>query len=81
MNKYLQQLVNLSQIDQKIDNYAPRIESINRNLQLKKDEIVSIDVRVASSLPSSLMLQFIHNFLISFKVKGPLLWRLSRSQT
>lgn len=43
MNKYLQQLVSLSQIDQKIDNYAPRIESINRNLQLKKDEIVSID--------------------------------------
>lgn len=46
MNKYLQQLVNLSQIDQKIDNYAPRIESINRNLQLKKDEIVSIDENI-----------------------------------
>ena len=46
MNKYLQQLVNLSQIDQKIDNYAPRIESINRNLQLKKDEIVAIDENI-----------------------------------
>lgn len=46
MNKYLQQLVNLSQIDQKIDNYAPRIESINRNLQLKKDEITTIDENI-----------------------------------
>ncbi|MBO7154282.1 MAG: zinc ribbon domain-containing protein [Campylobacter sp.] len=46
MNKYLQQLVNLSQIDQKIDNYAPRIESINRNLQLKKDEIATIDENI-----------------------------------
>ena len=46
MNKYLQQLVNLSQIDQKIDNYAPRIDSINRNLQLKKDEIVAIDENI-----------------------------------
>ena len=46
MNKYLQQLVNLSQIDQKIDNYAPQIESINRNLQLKKDEIAAIDENI-----------------------------------
>ena len=46
MNKYLQQLVNLSQIDQKIDNYAPKIESINRNLQLKKDEITTIDENI-----------------------------------
>ena len=46
MNKSLQQLVNLSQIDQKIDNYAPRIESINRNLQLKKDEIATIDENI-----------------------------------
>lgn len=46
MNKYLQQLVNLSQIDQKIDNYAPKIESINRNLQLKKDEIATIDENI-----------------------------------
>lgn len=46
MNKYLQQLVNLSQIDQKIDNYAPRIASINRNLQLKKDEITTIDENI-----------------------------------
>lgn len=46
MNKYLQQLVNLSQIDQKIDNYAPRIESINKNLQLKKDEIATIDENI-----------------------------------
>lgn len=46
MNKYLQQLVSLSQIDQKIDSYAPRIESINRNLQLKKDEIIAIDENI-----------------------------------
>ena len=50
MNKYLQQLVNLSQIDQKIDNYAPQIESINRNLQLKKDEIAAIDENIEKTV-------------------------------
>lgn len=46
MNKYLEQLVNLSQIDQKIDSYAPRIENINKNLNVKKEEILSIDEKV-----------------------------------
>lgn len=40
MNKYLEQLVNLSQIDKKIDSYAPRIEAINKDLNAKKEEIV-----------------------------------------
>lgn len=39
MNKYLEQLVNLSQIDKKIDSYAPRIEAINKDLNAKKEEI------------------------------------------
>ncbi|AII14585.1 zinc ribbon domain protein (DUF164 domain) [Campylobacter iguaniorum] len=46
MNKYLEQLVNLSQIDKKIDSYAPRIEGINGELNEKKDEIRSIDEQV-----------------------------------
>lgn len=46
MNKYLEQLVNLSQIDKKIDSYAPRIEGINGELNEKKDEIRSIDEQI-----------------------------------
>lgn len=43
MNKYLEQLVNLSEIDKQIDSYAPRLEAINRNLNTKKDQIAKID--------------------------------------
>ncbi len=33
MNKYLEQLVLLSKIDQEIDSYEPKIDSINRTLK------------------------------------------------
>ena len=48
MNKYLEQLVGLSQIDQKIDGYAPRIDAINKDLNTKKQEIESFDADVAA---------------------------------
>lgn len=38
MNKYLQQLVELSHIDKEIDGFAPRIESVERVLRATKDE-------------------------------------------
>lgn len=33
MNKYLEQLVLLSKIDQEIDSYEPKIDSINKTLK------------------------------------------------
>ncbi|MFW5614444.1 MAG: zinc ribbon domain-containing protein [Campylobacter hyointestinalis] len=50
MNQYLEQLVTLSQIDKKIDGYAPRIDDINRSLNLKKEEIESIDNQISNTL-------------------------------
>ncbi|ANE34578.1 hypothetical protein CHL9426_02780 [Campylobacter hyointestinalis subsp. lawsonii] len=50
MNQYLKQLVTLSQIDKKIDGYAPRIDDINRSLNLKKEEIESIDNQISNTL-------------------------------
>lgn len=38
MNKYLQQLVELSHIDKEIDGFAPRIESVERVLRATKEE-------------------------------------------
>lgn len=50
MNQYLEQLVTLSQIDKKIDGYAPRIDDINRSLNLKKEEIEFIDNQISNTL-------------------------------
>ncbi|RAZ50728.1 hypothetical protein CHL9004_00225 [Campylobacter hyointestinalis subsp. lawsonii] len=50
MNQYLKQLVTLSQIDKKIDGYVPRIDDINRSLNLKKEEIESIDNQISNTL-------------------------------
>ena len=46
MNKYLEQLVNLSEIDKQIDSYVPRLEAINKNLNAKKDQIAKIDEQI-----------------------------------
>lgn len=46
MNKYLEQLVNLSEIDKQIDSYVPRLEAINKNLNTKKDQIAKIDEQI-----------------------------------
>lgn len=42
MNKYIQQLVELSNYDKEIDVFAPKIEAIEAKLILKKDEILEI---------------------------------------
>ncbi|CZE46975.1 zinc ribbon domain-containing protein [Campylobacter geochelonis] len=39
MNKYLEQLVELSEYDKNIDSFIPKIESIEKNLNAKKEEI------------------------------------------
>lgn len=39
MNEYLKQLVDLSQIDKKLDSFTPEIENIQNSLLLKKAEI------------------------------------------
>lgn len=46
MNKYLEQLVNLSEIDKQIDSYVPRLEAISKNLNAKKDQIAKIDEQI-----------------------------------
>ncbi|MGP1484973.1 MAG: zinc ribbon domain-containing protein [Campylobacter sp.] len=38
MNKYLQQLVELSGIDKDIDGFAPRLEKVEKSLRATKDE-------------------------------------------
>ena len=38
MNKYLEQLVELSKIDKDIDEFAPRLEKVERILRTTKDE-------------------------------------------
>lgn len=38
MNKYLEQLVQLSKIDKEIDGFAPRLESVERVLRATKEE-------------------------------------------
>lgn len=38
MNKYLEQLVELSQIDKEIDGFAPRLEKVESSLRAAKDE-------------------------------------------
>lgn len=48
MNKYLEQLIELSAIDKEIDSYEPKIESISRNLNSKKDEANLVDSQISS---------------------------------
>ncbi|MBK1972903.1 zinc ribbon domain-containing protein [Campylobacter sp. TTU-622] len=46
MNKYLEQLVSLSKIDQEIDNFEPKIESINKNLKEIENKIDKINIQL-----------------------------------
>lgn len=46
MNKYLQQLVELSNYDSQLDGFAPKIEIVQRNLNAKKEEIDAIEAEM-----------------------------------
>ncbi|TBR78650.1 hypothetical protein DU473_07830 [Campylobacter novaezeelandiae] len=46
MNKYLEQLVSLSKIDQEIDSFEPKIESINKNLKEVENKIDKINIQL-----------------------------------
>lgn len=46
MNKYLEQLVSLSKIDQEIDSFEPKIESINKNLKEVENKIDKINMQL-----------------------------------
>ena len=39
MNKYLTQLVELSEYDKQLDSFKPKIASVEKSLNSKKDEI------------------------------------------
>lgn len=43
MNKYLKQLVELANLDKQIDDFEPKIDKINKDLNLKKSELDKID--------------------------------------
>ena len=40
MNKYLEQLVQLSEFDKKLDSFEPEIKKVNATLKAKKSQIV-----------------------------------------
>lgn len=46
MNKYVEQLVELSQYDKEIDAFSPKIENIEAKLTLKREEISEIDKKI-----------------------------------
>lgn len=47
MNKYLKQLVDLSQIDAQIDSFPPRIEKIEKTLRSSQDEKEAITNKIS----------------------------------
>ncbi len=53
MNKYLEQLVLLSKIDQEIDSYEPKIDSINRTLKDAELKIGKINTDLEKSMKKS----------------------------
>ncbi|TKX29983.1 zinc ribbon domain-containing protein [Campylobacter estrildidarum] len=46
MNKYLEQLVLLSKIDQEIDSFEPKIESISKNLKDAENKISKLNIQL-----------------------------------
>lgn len=46
MNKYLKQLVELANLDKQIDDFEPKIEKINKDLNLKKNELDKIEIDI-----------------------------------
>ena len=48
MNKYLEQLVLLSKIDQEVDSFDPKIESINKTLKDAEAKIKKIDTELSN---------------------------------
>lgn len=46
MNKYLEELINLSKIDKEIDAFGPRIESIQKKLRAAKEKEDEIKVQI-----------------------------------
>lgn len=48
MNKYLEQLVLLSKIDQEIDSFEPKIECINKNLKDIQIKIEKIEFQISN---------------------------------
>ncbi|MCX2682797.1 zinc ribbon domain-containing protein [Campylobacter sp. MIT 21-1685] len=47
MNKYLEQLVLLSKIDQEIDSFEPKIETISKVLKDAENKILKIDIQLS----------------------------------
>lgn len=48
MNKYLEQLVDLAQIDKEIDGFGPRLEKVERVLRATKDEQAGIAEQISN---------------------------------
>lgn len=48
MNKYLEQLVDLAQIDKEIDGFGPRLEKVERVLRATKDEQAGIVEQISN---------------------------------
>lgn len=48
MNKYLEQLVDLAQIDKEIDGFGPRLEKVERVLRATKDEQADIVEQISN---------------------------------
>ncbi|WP_169973598.1 MULTISPECIES: zinc ribbon domain-containing protein [unclassified Campylobacter] len=48
MNKYLEQLVDLAQIDKEIDGFGPRLEKVERVLRATKDEQAGITEQISN---------------------------------
>ncbi|MEE6530589.1 hypothetical protein VWM68_09235, partial [Campylobacter coli] len=46
MNKYLEQLVLLSKIDQEIDSFEPKMESISKTLKDAENKIAKFNVEL-----------------------------------
>ena len=52
MNKYLEQLVELSNIDKDIDDFTPRLEKVQSVLKATKDEQVAILAQIEEAATS-----------------------------
>ncbi len=46
MNKYLQQLIELSKIDKSIDGFAPRIEEVEKSLKVAMEKEAAINAKI-----------------------------------
>lgn len=49
MNKYLEQLVELSKFDKQIDDFAPKIDEIHKILDAKNSEISKIEAQISQN--------------------------------